>query len=232
MSLNHSYTVHFKLVRRLPHRDGFHIAKGTHTTTMMANDLPNVEVACENCHSAAPHKSNPELADCLNRHVEKITCQTCHIPFLHPDNATYRDFSSTPYEERPGIYVYTDSLKETEPGKGIVHVWWNGDGTFPGNPIGDNPKGQNLYRFCNPTHTWPEYKNFDYAGWYVKVMRSFDKKGMRSRSPTREGHEAFDNYSQAEFSPDLLEGVAARARGVGHCLTPHRADVVHPYSRF
>ncbi len=161
--------------------EGHYIAKGTHTTTMMANDLPKVEVACENCHTSAPHKSNPEIADFLNNHTSKIACQTCHIPSLHPDNATMRDFSKAEYEENPGIYVYTDSTKETEPGKGIVYVWWNGDGSFLGNPIGDNPNGKNLYRFYKPTHIWPEFKDFDYAGWYEKTMRPIAKKGRPSK---------------------------------------------------
>jgi hypothetical protein len=147
----------------------------------MANDLPDVEVACENCPTAAPHTSNPQIADYLNSHTEKIACQTCHIPSLHPDNATYRDFSKPVYEEHPGIYVYTDSLKETEPGKGIVYVWWNGDGSFLGNPIGDNPNGKNLYRFYSPTHVWPEFQDFDYAGWYEKIMRPIAKQGRPSK---------------------------------------------------
>jgi len=161
--------------------EGHYIAKGTHTTTMMANDLPAVEVACENCHTATPHKSNPATAGSLNDHVAKVACQTCHIPSLHPDNTTLRDFSKTVYEENPGIYVYTDSLKETAPGKGIIYVWWNGDGSFLGNPIGDNPNGRNLYRFYAPTHTWPEFNNFDYSGWYEKVMRPIARKGRPSK---------------------------------------------------
>jgi hypothetical protein len=161
--------------------EGHRIAKGTHTTTMMANDLPRVEVACENCHSATPHKSDPERSEYLNSHVDKIACQTCHIPSLHPDNATMRDFSKTQFEEHPGIYIYTDSVKETEPGKGIEYVWWNGDGSFLGNPIGDNPNGKNLYQFYKPTHTWPEYKDFDYSAWYEKVMRPIAQKGRPSK---------------------------------------------------
>jgi hypothetical protein len=161
--------------------EGHYIAKGTHTTTMMANDLPDVEVACENCHTATPHTGNPEIADYLNDHTEKVACETCHIPSLHPDNATYRDFSKPAYEEHPGIYIYSDSLKETEPGKGIVYVWWNGDGSFLGNPIGDNPNGKNLYRFYNPTHIWPEFKDFDYAGWYDRIMRPIAKQGRPSK---------------------------------------------------
>ena len=161
--------------------EGHYIAKGTHTTTMMANDLPAVEVACETCHTAAPHKSNPEMADYLNNHSAKVACQTCHIPSLHPDNATFRDFSKPVFEDHPGIYVYSDSVKETAPGKGIIYVWWNGDGSFLGNPIGDNPNGKDLYRFYKPTHIWPEFKDFDYAGWYEKVMRPIARNGRPSK---------------------------------------------------
>jgi hypothetical protein len=161
--------------------EGHYIAKGTHTTTMMANDLPNVEVKCENCHTEKPHASNPETADYLNGHVEKVACQTCHIPSLHPDNATMRDFAKPEFEEAAGISIYTDEVKETAPGKGIVYVWWNGDATFLGNPIGDNPNGKNLYRFYKPTHLWPEFANFDYAGWYEKVMRPIAKNGRPSK---------------------------------------------------
>lgn len=160
---------------------GHYIAKGTHTTTMMANDLPEVEVACENCHSSAPHKENTELAEYYNDHIDKIACQTCHIPFLHDDNATRRDFGTAMYEEHPGIYIYTDFVKETEPGKGIIYAWWNGDGTFLGNPIGDNPNGEDLYQFYNPTNVWPEFTDFDYDKWYNDVMRPIAKKGRPSK---------------------------------------------------
>ena len=35
--------------------EGHLIAKGTHTSTMMANDLPGVEVSCLQCHDDPPH---------------------------------------------------------------------------------------------------------------------------------------------------------------------------------
>jgi hypothetical protein len=156
--------------------EGHLIAKGTHTTTMMANDLPDVEITCENCHTNEPHSENEELADYLNIHTEKIACTTCHIPTLHPDNATMRDFANPEFEDEVGIYVYHDIKKETEPGKGIGYVWWNGDATFLGNPIGDNPNGENLYRFYKPEHVWPEFQDFDYAAWYEEVMRPIAQK--------------------------------------------------------
>lgn len=161
--------------------EGHLIAKGTHTTTMMSNDLPDIEVACENCHSAEPHAENEELADYLNGHVEKIACQTCHIPSLHPDNTTMRDFAHTEFEAEPGISIYHDISKENMPGKGIAYKWWNGDGTFLGNPIGDNPNGENLYQFYKPTHVWPEFTDFDYKAWYEKVMRPIAQKGRPSK---------------------------------------------------
>lgn len=161
--------------------EGHLIAKGTHTTTMMANDLPDIEIACVNCHSTQPHSGGEERAEYLNMHVEKIACQTCHIPFLHSDNATRRDFANPIFEEHPGIYIYKDIEKASEPGIGIQYVWWNGDATFLGNPIGDNPNDKNLYQFYKPTHVWPEYRDFDYDTWYENVMRPIAKQGRPSK---------------------------------------------------
>lgn len=156
--------------------EGHLIAKGTHTTTMMANDLPDVEVSCEQCHTDTPHENNKGLAEYLNSHTKKVACHVCHIPSLHPDNVTMRDFATPVFEEGAGIYIYNDIKKETEPGRGIVYVWWNGDATFLGNPIGDNPNGKNLYRFYNPSHVWPEFKDFDYSSWFESVMRPISKR--------------------------------------------------------
>jgi hypothetical protein len=161
--------------------EGHLIAKGTHTTTMMANDLPDVEVACEDCHSAEPHSSNEETAEYLNMHVEKVACQTCHIPSLQEDNATRRDFAHPEFEEGPGIFIYHDIEKKSQAGEGIVYVWWNGDGTFLGNAIGDNPNGEDLYNFYQPTHIWKEFADFDYEGWYEDVMRPIAKNGRPSK---------------------------------------------------
>jgi hypothetical protein len=155
---------------------GHLIAKGTHTTTMMANDLPDVEVKCEKCHSAEPHQDDPELAELYNMHTGRIACVTCHIPTLQADNATMRDFDSPLFEEHPGIYVYNDLEKGVDAERGIMYRWWNGDGTFLGNPIGDNPNGRNLYSFYKPEHVWPEYQDFDYESWYERVMRPIAKQ--------------------------------------------------------
>ncbi len=161
--------------------EGHYIAKGTHTTTMMANDLPNVEITCDGCHTLQPHAEDAELAEYLNGHTDIIACQTCHIPTLHPDNATMRDFDHTVFEEHPGIFIYDDAVKENLPGSGIVYRWWNGDATFLGNPIGDNPNGENLYQFYTANRVWPEYEDFDYDTWYEDVMRPIAQNGRASK---------------------------------------------------
>jgi len=158
------------------HSQGHLMAKGTHTTTMMANDLPQIEVSCLDCHDDPPHESQD-----LNDHLEKLACQTCHIPSLHPDNVTRRDFSTTEFEDDPGIHIYNDELKENAPGRGIAYVWWNGDCTFLGNPIGDNPNGADLYSFYKAPHRWPEFQDFDYSLWYENVMRPIAQAGRPSK---------------------------------------------------
>ncbi|MBE0566544.1 MAG: hypothetical protein IH621_11325 [Krumholzibacteria bacterium] len=149
---------------------GHLIAKGTHTTTMMANDLPGVEVSCLGCHPAPVH-GTVARGEQIDAHLERVACRTCHIPSLHPDNASRRDFFVTEYEEEPGIFVYHDPSRLSAPGEGLAYVWWNGDATFLGNPVGDNPNGAGLYRFYTADERWPEFADFDYAGWYERVMR-------------------------------------------------------------
>jgi hypothetical protein len=156
--------------------EGHFIARGQHTSTMMANDLPDVEVSCEKCHEASPHTGRGAEGAALDRHVARVACQTCHIPSLVADNATMRDFAVPKFEENPGIYIYTDEVKETQPGKGIVYAWWNGDGSFLGNPIGDNPNGAGLYSFYRVQHRWPEFAAYDYAAWYERVMRPISRR--------------------------------------------------------
>ncbi len=159
---------------------GHFMAKGTHTTTIMANDLPDVEVSCLDCHDE-PHDNSNEDGRTLNGHLERLACQTCHIPSLHPDNVTRRNFGETEFEDDPGIHIYHDEVKENAPGRGIAYVWWNGDATFLGNPIGDNPNGADLYSFYDAQWRWPEFADFDYQVWYEKTLRPIAKTGHPSK---------------------------------------------------
>ena len=153
------------------HTEGHRMAKGRHTTTMMANDLPDFDVACTRCHSLPIHSDTM-----YDDHIERVACVTCHIPSLHPDNATMRDFAETVWEEDPGIHLYHDTVKGTEPCTGIDYVWWNGDATFLGNPIGDHPDPGTGYSFYDAAHRWSEYADFDYDGWYEEVMRPIARR--------------------------------------------------------
>lgn len=56
------------------------IAKGQNESDMVANDLPDVPVACSNCHGRAPHRGTD--AAVLDAHTTRIACQTCHIPVV------------------------------------------------------------------------------------------------------------------------------------------------------
>ena len=151
--------------------EGHRIAKGLHTTTMMANDLPQVAVACTRCHDLPIH------ADATyDDHLDRVACTTCHIPSLHPDNTTMRDFAATEWDEGLGIFVYRDIVKDPTPGVGIDYVWWNGDTTFLGNPIGDHPEPGTAYTFYDAAHRWPEYADFDYAAWYDEIMRPIARR--------------------------------------------------------
>lgn len=60
--------------------EGHMIAGGGQMTDQ---ELPEVEVSCANCHTGEPHQSGASTI--LNRHTERIACQTCHIPMAARD---------------------------------------------------------------------------------------------------------------------------------------------------
>ena len=58
--------------------EGHKIPRGDKGVDLVSNDLPGKKVACENCHTSAPHtKSKYHVI--LNGHVSRIACETCHI---------------------------------------------------------------------------------------------------------------------------------------------------------
>ncbi len=62
--------------------EGHKIPRGNKGTDLVANDLPGKAVACENCHTSAPHTKNELTRVILNGHVARIACETCHIKNL------------------------------------------------------------------------------------------------------------------------------------------------------
>ncbi len=125
--------------------EGHKIPRGTKGTDLVGNDLPGKEVACENCHTSAPHTANKKTRIILNGHVNRLACETCHITKLEDVNVVMRDWVHPEFEKHEGIFAPTDIYRSGEPGKGFTYLWFNGNGTFLANALGDNPNGLKLY---------------------------------------------------------------------------------------
>jgi len=125
--------------------EGHKIPRGTKGTDLVANDIPGKVVACENCHTAAPHNENELSKVILNGHLDKIACETCHIKELQDFNVVLRDWTNPTYNEEEGIYTPTDILRSGDVNVGFTFLWFNGNGTFLANAIGNNPNGSEDY---------------------------------------------------------------------------------------
>ncbi|MBF0142204.1 MAG: nitrite reductase [Magnetococcales bacterium] len=123
---------------------GHKIPRGTKGVDLVANDLPGQEVTCEGCHTAAPHVKSADRA-ILNGHGDRLACETCHIHRLRDDNVVLRDWIHPVWNEEEGVYVFVDVLQTGEPGQGFKYLWFNGNGTFLANALGDNPMGGEGY---------------------------------------------------------------------------------------
>lgn len=118
---------------------GHKIPRGKKGTDLVSNDLPDVEVSCEQCHTSAPHNENKKLRVVLNGHTSRLACETCHITELEENNLVLRDWVHPTWDEEEGMYVFTDLYKSGEVGKGFTFLWFNGNGTFLANALGSNP---------------------------------------------------------------------------------------------
>jgi hypothetical protein len=107
-----------------------------------AQELPDVKVACENCHSA-PHKG--EQAKELERHTARIACQTCHIPAIARDpkmpTIVSRDWTKPVLNEKTGLYgPANQAAGNVRP----EYRWWNRFMKVPPEPVGSiaDPKSK------------------------------------------------------------------------------------------
>jgi len=103
------------------------IAKGQAESDMVANDLPDVIVACSNCHGDAPHRGAAAAA--LNAHTARVSCQMCHIPAASgivredwgkpvKDDSTGRYSELSRYDgipSLPGVWVPTATIERGAP---------------------------------------------------------------------------------------------------------------------
>jgi hypothetical protein len=137
--------------------EGHKIPRGRMGVDLVANDLPGKEVACESCHSKAPHNASEHSA-LLNGHIARLACQTCHVPRVEDNSVVLRDWVHPTWDAEEGIWTATDIYRSGEPGKGLIYLWFNGNGTFLANALGNNPNGgddydplmQQLVRIENP----------------------------------------------------------------------------------
>ncbi|MDX1764014.1 MAG: tetrathionate reductase family octaheme c-type cytochrome [bacterium] len=118
-------------------------------------------IACTDCHDAQPHK---EVL--LNNHMERVACQTCHIPAFAiemPTKLTW-DWSTAgqekiePERDQYGKMAYLKKKGNFTWGKNVVptYAWYNGTGGayLPGDKM--NPDQVNRLN-------WPEGDRSDKA---------------------------------------------------------------------
>ena len=121
--------------------EGHKIPRGRMGVDLVANDLPGKEVSCESCHSKAPHNASEHSA-LLNGHIARLACQTCHVPSLEDNSVVLRDWVHPTWDAEEGIWTPTDIYRSGQPGKGLIYLWFNGNGTFLANALGNNPNGR------------------------------------------------------------------------------------------
>lgn len=125
--------------------EGHKIPRGQHGVDLVANDLPNKPVTCEGCHTAAPHVRDVTNRAILNGHIARLACETCHIKELADYSVVLRDWVYPVWNKEEGVYTSVDIYQSGKPGKGMTYLWFNGNGTFLANALGDNPTGDNRY---------------------------------------------------------------------------------------
>lgn len=125
--------------------EGHKIPRGDKGVDLVANDLPGKKVECEGCHTAAPHVKDTEDRALLNGHVDRLACETCHIKELRSDNVVLRDWIHPVWNEEEGLYTFKDLYQSGKPGQGLQFLWFNGNGTFLANALGDNPVAKGRY---------------------------------------------------------------------------------------
>ena len=132
-----------------------HMAKGMsctacHTTRdhkvaggsdIKAQELLEVKVSCSNCHTDSPHKGT-QAAD-LNRHQNRIACQTCHIPAIARDpmmpTVVERDWTKPVLNQSIGLYGPTNKMaNHIQP----EYRWWNRIMLVPPEPVGSKEDSQ------------------------------------------------------------------------------------------
>jgi hypothetical protein len=120
---------------------------------LKAQELLEVKVACANCHTESPHTGSQAAA--LNKHNERIACQTCHIPAIARDpkmpTVVERDWTKPVLNEKTGLYGPANKMANNL--KPEYH-WWNRMMRVPPEPVGsiDDPQSK-IYPWKRSTYT-------------------------------------------------------------------------------
>lgn len=91
---------------------------------MIAHEIPEVIVACANCHTEEPHAG--DVAEAQNGYTDRVACQTCHIPELARDpnllTQMTRNYTAPAYSKAKGLYGPTGG-KESKVAP--TFLWWD-----------------------------------------------------------------------------------------------------------
>jgi cytochrome c/cytochrome c3-like protein len=108
---------------------------------LRVQDAPDVKVACVNCHGTTPHagKSDKQKEDAaiLNRHAERLACQSCHVPAIARESAmptmVEQDWSKPQRDPLTGLFLpFTKTATNVRP----EFYWWNRTSRPNGEPVG------------------------------------------------------------------------------------------------
>jgi hypothetical protein len=110
-----------------PGNKDHNFAKGNTIQQTVRSDLNHTMVSCEDCHYKGKSKNAPKYKHPFSpRHLKRIACQTCHIPFLMTSADLVYDFSSsgrTPIYET-FKFLSTDPLDPKKAVPGMAPNTW------------------------------------------------------------------------------------------------------------
>ncbi len=179
---------------------GHKIPRGTMGVDLVANDLPGRTVSCEGCHTAAPHIKGEDDRALLNGHVDRVSCEACHIQELRDDNVVLRDWIHPVWNEEEGAFVYVDVYRSGKAGKGLQFLWFNGSGTFLANALGNNPLGGEIY---NPL--MKQLVKIDDPEMVAEIRQAAEKLKKHYPDLDVEAYVEAATDTLAPLSPEMLE---------------------------
>ena len=112
------------------HRTERHVIAGKALSVSLAGG--GQTLACSDCHAGTPHKTNP----LLNKHADRVACQTCHVPTFSRVLPTkvWWDWSTAGQDRTPipkdkyGMPTYDKMKGDFRWAKDVVpnYLWFNG----------------------------------------------------------------------------------------------------------